>query len=62
MIETNSFWKSHDGQTFVVKHVVDVNNHTWVHYGRVGTDQEYSCWIESFQERFVPYNNQNKNV
>ena len=47
-----SKWWSGDNKTFYIKAVIELEGHTWVYYGEYGTDQEYSCYLESFLERY----------
>jgi len=53
-IKEGSKWTGSDGTRFVVIHVINTDDHTWVHYRQEGTSEprEYSCYKESFQERF----------
>jgi hypothetical protein len=55
-VKQGSLWSSSNGKEFVVLHVVDVNEHTWVHYRDQDCPEchEHSCYIESFLERFTP--------
>ena len=39
---------------FVIIHIIELDDHTWVHYRKESSDQEYSCYVESFLERFTP--------
>ena len=39
--------------------VVDIDDHTWVHYKNQETGQEHSCYQESFELRFRPVLNRN---
>ena len=48
-----SKWSSID-DTFVVIHVIELDGHTWVHYRKEPNETEYSCYVESFVERFTP--------
>lgn len=55
MVKESTVWSSIDGKRFVVINVVDVEDHTWVHYRLEGSQdppKEYSCYIESFVSRF----------
>jgi len=47
-----SKWWSGNGKIFYVKSVVDLEGNVWVYYSEHGTDREYSCYLESFLERF----------
>ena len=50
-----SRWGSGTDKKFIVIHVVEVDGHTWVHYRdeKVPEPREYSCYIESFEQRFT---------
>ena len=57
-VKEGSLWRTADGKKFRVLSIVETNGHTWVHY-RNELDavsqkdaNEYSCYIESFVERF----------
>ena len=56
-VKEGSLWGGSD-KKFRVISVTEVNGHTWVHYRDElkGFDQsdarEYSCYIESFEQRF----------
>jgi len=50
--KVGSKWRSGNFKHFYVKAVVELEGHTWVYYGEYGTDREYSCYLESFLERF----------
>lgn len=47
-----SKWTSTD-DVFVVLHTIELNDHTWVHYRKESDSTEYSCYAESFLERFT---------
>lgn len=51
-VKTGSVWSAINGTEFRVLSVVDADGHTWVHYISVDTGMEFSCWIESFVNRF----------
>lgn len=51
MIRVGSVWESVDAR-FVVIGVIKVDEHIWVHYRNQKTSQEYSCYEESFKNRF----------
>ena len=51
-VKPGSVWSAVNGTEFRVITVVDANSHTWVHYISVDTGMEFSCWIESFVNRF----------
>jgi hypothetical protein len=54
IIKEGSKWSGNDGKKFHVIHVVEVDGKTWVHYEQdnVTESREFSCYIESFLERF----------
>jgi len=59
-VNVNSVWKSSENKKFRVLHVIELDGHVWVHYRedlgikvRAAECKEYSCYIESFTERFV---------
>jgi len=49
-----SRWSGTEREVFIVLHTVEVDGHTWVHYRKNSTDTEYSCYVESFLQRFNP--------
>ena len=60
-VNVNSVWSSSENKKFRVLHVIELEGHVWVHYREdqgikvPATEcKEYSCYIESFTERFVP--------
>ena len=59
MVKEGSLWRSTDDKRFRVIHVVEQDGHTWVHYRDetrgpfVKDTLEYSCYIESFIQRFT---------
>ena len=61
IIEVGDSYKDVNGKKFVVVHLVqDLAGHNWVHYRNQQTGDEYSCWEESFLERFskdISYSN-----
>jgi hypothetical protein len=57
-VTEGSKWMGGDHKRFHVIHVIEIDGHTWVHYISDDTDaKEYSCYIESFVERFSPHVN-----
>lgn len=54
IIKNGSRWGSTDGKVFYVMHTIEVDGHDWVHYKSFDSDQEYSCYTESFLSRFTP--------
>lgn len=57
-VKEGSLWWSGDDKRFRVISVSEAEGHTWVHYRNElkgfnqSSAQEYSCYIESFVERF----------
>ena len=51
-----SKWTGNGGDRFHVLHTIELEGKTWVHYIRENTTEretrEYSCYLESFLERF----------
>lgn len=51
--KSGSKWAGNDGDVFRVIDVVELDNHTWIHYIKVdNTHREYSCYVDSFLARF----------
>ena len=48
-----SKWQGNERDIFVVLSTVVLENHTWIHYRKETTGQEYSCYLESFLSRFT---------
>lgn len=57
MVKHGSKWSAGNGKTFQVINVIEVDGHTWVYYRdlKVFNEEikEYSCYIESFLQRFT---------
>lgn len=59
-LESGTRWTSNgsSSEVFIILHVIEQDNHTWVHYRRddnkSGTPEEFSCYQESFVSRFSP--------
>jgi hypothetical protein len=52
-LKEGSKWSgSGSSDVFIVLHTVELDGHTWVHYRKIDNDKEYSCYLESFIERF----------
>jgi hypothetical protein len=49
----DTVYRDYNGKKFVVKIVDHTATGLWVHYQAVDTDQEYSCLIGAFNERFT---------
>lgn len=60
MVKEGSLWWAGENKKFRILSVVEANGKTWVHYRDEGksSDQdsarEYSCYLESFLQRFSP--------
>jgi hypothetical protein len=54
-IKERSRWYSIE-KKFIVLHTIEQDGHTWVHYRDETGDppREYSCYKESFLQRFSP--------
>ena len=53
-IEVQSRWRDGEGNCFQIIHLVeDEQGHEWVHYRRERDAMEFSCWTESFLQRFT---------
>jgi hypothetical protein len=52
IIKEGSRWWAGDEKRFVVTSVVEVDEQVWVHYK--DDKNEYSCYQESFVDRFSP--------
>ena len=53
IVKEGSKWTSTE-DSFVVLHTVEIDDHIWVHYRKENNEREYSCYLESFLERFTP--------
>ena len=47
-----SKWTAGDHREFTVLHTVELNGNMWIHYR--DNEREYSCYVESFLQRFWP--------
>jgi hypothetical protein len=49
-----SKWNGHgSSEVFRVLHTIEIDGHIWVHYRDDNDgDRKYSCYVESFLERF----------
>lgn len=56
MITKGSVWQSADGRRFQVINEIQLEGNNWIHYRRIDSDydepKEFSCYTESFLERF----------
>jgi hypothetical protein len=67
VVKEGSKWQSPEGKIFHVLSVIEVEGHTWVHYieeHKVSVleeilpgEREYSCYVESFVQRFRSHDN-----
>jgi hypothetical protein len=49
-----SLWTGmNNHELFRVLHTIKLDGHTWVHYRKNSTEEEYSCYLESFLTRFT---------
>ena len=53
MVKEGSKWTSID-ETFIVIHTIELDGRTWIHYRKESNEIGYSCYVESFLERFTP--------
>jgi hypothetical protein len=55
-IKEGSRWHAGDSKKFIVLHLVEQGEKTWVHYRdeKGNPPREYSCYKESFLQRFTP--------
>ncbi len=54
--KVGSRWWSGDGNKFMILGVVAQENHVWIHYRDDNGEtepKEYSCYVESFVQRFT---------
>jgi len=58
MVKEGSRWAGNGRDVFHVIHVLEIDGHTWVHYIKENApedaNREYSCYVESFLQRFTP--------
>jgi hypothetical protein len=58
MVKEGSRWSDSNSQKFRVIHVIELEEHTWIHYikdnAHKDETREYSCYVESFLARFSP--------
>ena len=63
-VKAGTLWAGSERKQFVVLSVTDIDGHTWVHYrdenGKTDEPREYSCYEESFIQRFRPVLNESK--
>ncbi len=61
IVKEGSRWGTADRKHFLVLSVTEIDGHTWVHYREDRGNKvpaieckEYSCYLESFTQRFNP--------
>jgi hypothetical protein len=58
MIKEGTCWASSSGKSFLVLKRVELDGHVWIYYrdhlSKEDEVHEYSCYEESFLERFHP--------
>ena len=47
-----SKWVGAERSVFYVMHTIEIEGHIWVHYKKADHEREYSCYLESFLQRF----------
>ena len=56
MIKVGSKWVGNENNIFRVIHVIELDDHTWIHYIKDNapedSNREYSCYEESFLSRY----------
>ena len=52
LLAQGSIWESTNSEKFRILHIIELESRTWVHYYSVNREMEYSCFLESFLERF----------
>jgi hypothetical protein len=56
MVKVGSKWVGNEDNIFRVIHVIELDDHTWIHYIKDNApedlNREYSCYEESFLSRF----------
>jgi hypothetical protein len=56
MVKVGSKWSGNGDNIFRVIHVIELDDHTWIHYIKENApedlNREYSCYEESFLSRF----------
>jgi hypothetical protein len=56
MVKVGSTWSGNEDNIFRVIHVIELDDHTWIHYIKENApedlNREYSCYEESFLSRF----------
>jgi len=54
-LKVDALWTDGRDQEFrIISLAPDLEGHDWVYYRNTRTEQEYSCWLESFLHRFQP--------
>lgn len=47
-----SNWLSVDGRQFRVQSLIELDGNIWVYYTNAQTGAEFSCWVDSFLQRY----------
>ena len=47
-----SKWGGDNGDVYYVIRTIWLDDHNWIHYKSLNNGIEYSCYVESFLERF----------
>lgn len=53
-VKKSQVWSGRDRTEFRIIDITEIEDHTWVHYINIKTNQEYSCYKDSFEARFTP--------
>lgn len=61
-INVGTKWQGTGRTQFVVISVTEVDEHIWVHYRDDKGTREYSCYKESFVQRYSPVLNEHQNT
>ena len=64
-IDAGTLWAGNDRKKFIVISTVVIDERKWIYYRDEETlypnePREYSCYEESFLDRFVPITNESK--
>ena len=61
-VKAGTLWEGSGRSKFIVISVTEVEGHTWVYYrdnsNKTAEPREYSCYEESFVQRFKPLLNE----
>lgn len=58
IVKEGSTWADHNDIQYMVIHVINQDGNQWVHYRNNSKTEptEYSCYVESFLQRFTQVN------